>query len=165
MSAPRLIELLPALSRAQVEYVVCGGVACILHGVMRATHDLDLQLRMTKENLERFIAFCKQHDLQPRIPEPIESFLNETDRQRWRDERGALVFTVQDASGLIQIDAFLDYPIDYEALRKGADTAEIAGQTIYISSRDDLLKVKESIPDPRPHDLQDIEALRRLEHE
>ena len=42
MSTNPVIATLGALSSAGVELVVCGGVACVLQGVARATHDLDL---------------------------------------------------------------------------------------------------------------------------
>ena len=42
MSTNPVIATLGALSAAGVEFVVCGGVACVLQGVARATHDLDL---------------------------------------------------------------------------------------------------------------------------
>lgn len=35
-----LTRTLVALTDARVRFVVCGGVACILQGVARATHDL-----------------------------------------------------------------------------------------------------------------------------
>ena len=42
VSTNSVIATLGALSSAVVEFVVCGGVACVLQGVARATHDLDL---------------------------------------------------------------------------------------------------------------------------
>ena len=38
----KLFELMKALSESGVKFVVCGGVACVLQGVERATFDLDI---------------------------------------------------------------------------------------------------------------------------
>jgi len=35
-------EFLTVLSRERVKFIVCGGVAAVLHGVERVTMDLDL---------------------------------------------------------------------------------------------------------------------------
>ena len=42
----KTVELLQALSDANVQYVLVGGLAVQLHGFMRATFDIDLVLAM-----------------------------------------------------------------------------------------------------------------------
>jgi len=44
------ISLLAAFVAAKVEFAVVGGVAVNVHGYLRATNDLDLFIRPTKEN-------------------------------------------------------------------------------------------------------------------
>jgi hypothetical protein len=46
-------DLLIALTNAQVEFVVIGGVAVGVHGFIRATRDLDIVPNPTPENLAR----------------------------------------------------------------------------------------------------------------
>lgn len=45
--------MLLALEREQVDYVVFGAVALALHGLARATEDLDLFIAPTRDNIER----------------------------------------------------------------------------------------------------------------
>jgi len=52
----RLVELFRALEREGVEYVLVGGVAVNFHGLSRATQDVDLFVRPTRENTERLKA-------------------------------------------------------------------------------------------------------------
>ena len=47
----RLLLLLRALNRERVDYVVVGAVALGLHGLARATEDLDLFVRPTPDNV------------------------------------------------------------------------------------------------------------------
>jgi hypothetical protein len=49
----RLTELLGALAAESVEYVLFGGQAVNLHGILRFTEDIDLFIRPTEENVER----------------------------------------------------------------------------------------------------------------
>ena len=46
-------QVLAALEREQVRYVVFGAVALALHGLPRATEDLDLFIAPDRENIER----------------------------------------------------------------------------------------------------------------
>jgi len=46
-------RILLALADAGVDYVLVGGVAVNLHGVVRATEDIDLFVRLDDENIER----------------------------------------------------------------------------------------------------------------
>jgi hypothetical protein len=43
------------LNEAEVEYLVIGGIAAVLHGVPRATFDLDILIRPTPENATRLL--------------------------------------------------------------------------------------------------------------
>lgn len=53
MDFEAIVQLLRALNDEKVEYVVVGGVAVNLQGVVRATQDIDLFVRPVAENLER----------------------------------------------------------------------------------------------------------------
>lgn len=47
-----LKEMLVTLVDAGVEFVVGGGVVCVLHGVERVTLDLDVAVQMNAPNLD-----------------------------------------------------------------------------------------------------------------
>lgn len=49
-------EILELLNKHQVEYVVVGGVAAVIHGAPITTFDLDALVRITEENAERLAA-------------------------------------------------------------------------------------------------------------
>lgn len=53
MTFEQALEVLAALRRRGVDYAVVGGIALALHGIVRATEDLDLFVRPTAENVER----------------------------------------------------------------------------------------------------------------
>lgn len=46
-------RILADLNRAEVRYVLVGGIALIRHGVVRATRDIDAVLEPGEENLDR----------------------------------------------------------------------------------------------------------------
>ncbi|MEX0873338.1 MAG: nucleotidyl transferase AbiEii/AbiGii toxin family protein [Actinomycetota bacterium] len=53
MDFDRILVLLRALYDQGVEYVLVGGTALNLHGLVRATEDIDLFLRVEGANIER----------------------------------------------------------------------------------------------------------------
>lgn len=53
MHLDELVRLLAAFEKEQVEYVLIGGTAVNLHGIVRATEDVDVFLRPTADNVER----------------------------------------------------------------------------------------------------------------
>ncbi len=55
MASSRLIELLDALLAAEVEFVVIGGLAAVLHGAPLVTSDIDIVHRRTPENIARLL--------------------------------------------------------------------------------------------------------------
>ncbi len=66
--SPRYLELLRALGRHGVRYVVVGGVAAILEGAPITTLDLDIVYDRRPENLERLRAVLEELDARYRDP-------------------------------------------------------------------------------------------------
>ncbi len=52
----RLLDVFKSFQRHEVKYVVIGGVASVLHGVPRATFDLDILIEASTQNAERLLA-------------------------------------------------------------------------------------------------------------
>ena len=52
-------EIVKALNKNGVRYLVVGGMAVVAHGYGRLTYDLDLVIKLTKENIiTGFSSFC-----------------------------------------------------------------------------------------------------------
>ena len=56
MDLGRFLDVLRAFENEQVEYVLVGGVAVNLHGIVRATEDIDVFVRPERENVEKLKA-------------------------------------------------------------------------------------------------------------
>lgn len=158
-----IFEILKDLSDNDVDYVICGGIACVLQGCERTTFDLDLNIFLDdQKNLERAISVFIKNKFVPRIPEPIQNLLNPENRRKWREEKNALVYTVQSAEGMIQVDIFLSYPIAYPELKKNSDVFEFGGCSFFVSSREDLVRAKQAVCPVRQKDIDDIKNLEML---
>ena len=157
-----LLEVLKALNNYGIKFVICGGVACVLQGVERATFDIDISVSFEEDNLERIIKLAEELKLSPRIPEPINNLKLEVRRKDWFEKKGALVYTLNFQDSPIQLDIFLSYPYSYEELKHRADKIKIDEFEFLISSKEDLLFVKKLISPIRLKDKIDIEELEKL---
>jgi len=52
-------DVFTILNEKNVRYVVIGGIALVLHGVLRMTVDLDLIIDLEEENIDRFLSAMK----------------------------------------------------------------------------------------------------------
>lgn len=159
---PDLAGLVADLASSGVEFIVCGGVACVLHGVDRTTLDLDIRVPDSDENFRRLVSVLRRRKMSSRIPEPIDAVCDRNNRSRWIREKGALVWTAQSPDGLEQVDVFLSYPISWERLKEDASTMQIRGCPVAVSSREHLIQAKRAVVPPRRKDLRDIEDLEGL---
>jgi hypothetical protein len=50
-----LLRVCQLLNEAGAKYLICGAQACILHGLVRATEDVDILVQPTEENCQRVL--------------------------------------------------------------------------------------------------------------
>lgn len=82
-------EVFKALNEKGVKYVVVGGVALVLHGVVRMTADLDLFIKMDEENITSFLTAMRELDYKPKIPVQAGDFSDPQKRLQWKKEKGS----------------------------------------------------------------------------
>jgi predicted nucleotidyltransferase len=157
-------EILFALADANVDFVVGGGVAGVLHGVERVTLDVDLALNMEPPNVEKFLGVMQELRLQPRVPVPPRDLMSGEAVQRMIAEKNAIVFSFVDFDRpLRQVDIFLRRDLSFAELNRGAQAILIEGRTIKIIGIETLLELKRSISPLRDKDLIDIKELEKLQ--
>jgi hypothetical protein len=58
--SPPLLRVCRLLNDAGAKYLICGGQACILHGLVRTTEDVDVLIEPSEENCRRVIGALSQ---------------------------------------------------------------------------------------------------------
>lgn len=96
MDRDEIIRVLRAFEVAGLEYVLIGATAMGVHGIVRATEDLDIFIRGTQENIERLRAALRQaYDDDPHIDEiSAADLLGEYPAVRYYPPTGDLYFDV-----------------------------------------------------------------------
>lgn len=157
----RILDLLRALTEADVDYVVVGGVAVVLQGHIRTTVDLDLALEMSTDNVSAVLTVLESQGLRPRLPVPAEQFADPAIRDTWVTERNLIAFTLHDpADALREVDLLATTPVSFAELKAGADLIHVDGVAVPVASVEHLIAMKRS--SGRPQDLADVAALSAL---
>jgi hypothetical protein len=143
-SAPKLIaaQIFQALNAAGARYLVIGGIACILHGYVRATTDLDVLIERSPDNAGRVLeglarvgyGFAREWTAKELLARPITVI---------GDDPAVNVFTVA-------------WTVKYEQAVRRAASAEVEGVTIPFIGLDDLIATKRT---GRLQDAADVEVL------
>ena len=145
--------LLERLVAGDVDFVVIGGLARVLHGGATITRDLDITYAADPENLDHLRSALVALDARPRLTSAPDGLSQRTVRLDTRDGRLDLVAAPDGA------------PL-YERLREHALRADLDGIEVRIASLDDLIAMKKAAG--RPKDLvaaEELEAIQRLQRE
>ena len=152
---------LAALTSAQVEYLVVGGVAVVMHGHLRVTADLDLVLKLERFNLEKAVAALDSLGFRPRAPVPLIQFADADIRESWIRDKGMTVFSLWSPQRPgFELDLFVREPFDFESVYKRATRVQLDGCIATVIPMADLIALKESVG--RPRDLEEVAALRAI---
>lgn len=126
-----------------VEYVVVGGIAAVLHGVPRATFDLDILIRTTSNNAQRLLAALLEAG--PGTASLISA-----------DELPANEITI--FKDYVRIDVQTStLGLRFEDAWQNRETMAYQGQAFYVVSRKDLIASKRA--SGRKVDLEDARLL------
>lgn len=57
-----IFEFIKLLVSQNIDFVICGGIACILQGCERTTLDLDINVNLIEKNIEKLITPLRLKD-------------------------------------------------------------------------------------------------------
>lgn len=135
-------ELGGVLNREGARYLIIGGIACILHGHVRATTDLDILIGRTRENAKRVLealaqvgyGFAREWLPEEILRKPITII---------GDDPAVDIFTVA-------------WSVNYEDAVTRSTSVEVDGVSLPLIGLDDLIATKRT---GRAIDAADIEVL------
>ena len=139
----RLKDVFASFQRHDVKYVVIGGIASVLHGVPRATFDLDILILAERENAQRLLAALLEAGLgTAALTTPEELLANEI-----------TVF-----SDRVRLDVQTSTPgLRFADAWQHREIMTYQGQSFFVISKADLIASKCGAG--RPVDLEDVRLL------
>ena len=140
------LDFIQALNQHEVEYLIVGGYAVILHGYPRTTGDLDVWVHKTEKNYGRLVGAMSDFGM-PLFDMTEENFLHNPRLDVFTFGRPPVSIEI-----LNQVKG-----LQFEDAHRNAVHNEIEGITAKFLSRPDLLAAKKAAN--RPRDINDIENL------
>lgn len=139
----RLQGVFASFHRHNVRYVVIGGIAAVLHGVPRATFDLDILIEASLENA--------RHLLEALLDAQIGAAALTTPED-------LLAHEITIFNDRMRIDVQTSTPgLIFEQAWQRRETISYQGQSLYVVSLQDLIASKQAAG--RPVDLEDVRLL------
>ncbi len=164
MSQNHLTDFLVELAKNEVRFIICGGVAAVLHGVERMTLDLDITIDMEYSNIVKFLSVVKHLQLVPRAPIPCETLLDPEKIKVLIEEKNARVFTFTDKEKpWRQIDVFLTDDNAYNRIISDTEIMIIGGYRMQVVTKERLIQMKQAITPVREKDIHDIQILTKMQ--
>ena len=152
------LSVLRALNDAGVDYVIVGGVATVLHGHLRFTANVNLIIRMDRDNVLLTLEALKLRGLVPRQPVDPQDFADPVRRRAWVTQQGMMVFSFFDPTNAATgVDLFADDTRDFAGLYARSDIKQLGDTPVRVCALDDLIAMKSLTG--RSIDEQDVEAL------
>ncbi len=130
-------ELLQALAKNAVDFVLVGGLAGLLHGSSYPTFDLDIVYARDRQNISRMTAALREIGVKLRgAPADLPFLLDE------RTIENGSNFTFETQFGPFDILGHADGMPPYDELRANSKVGSIDGIEVRVASINDLIAMK-----------------------
>ena len=155
------LDLFRALDDGDVRYVLVGGVALNLHGVERATMDVDIAIALDHHNLARAVEALRGLGMQPIAPVDWDDVLRPGQLDQWYREKHMLALGLRKVTDMVpNVDVLTRPSVPFETLFANGSVRDLAGVPVRVASIDDLIALKTGTG--RALDASDVEALLKL---
>ncbi len=148
-------QLIDTLERHGVQYAIVGGYALALHGVVRGTVNVDLVLKISRTNYKNVEKALAEIGLTSRIPVGADEVIDF--RDEYISNKNMVSWNFGDPTDPVKVvDIIITHDLSVMKIKK----FKVGQRVMPVVSVRDLIKMKRK--SGRPQDIQDIEALERL---
>ena len=150
---PSFREILELLNKHEVEYIVVGGVAAVIHGAPVTTFDLDALVRVSEENATRLKTALDELDARYREHQS-------TIKPGKKDILAGGHLLLMTRAGPLDVLGFIGDQERYEDLIDASSKVSIASGSIRVLNLEELIRQKKATD--RPKDRAVIELLQEV---
>ncbi len=149
-----LFEVLDCLEKEKVDYALVGGYALALHGLVRATMDVDFVIRLNKSQAKSVERALKSINLTSRLPLKAEEVIEF--RQDYIKKRNLIAWSFVDYNDPSRI---VDLILTESTKTLKVQKISVSGRKVPVASLKDLLRMKTNTG--RAKDALDVENIRK----
>lgn len=154
-------EILSAIFRERVKYLIVGGLAVNLHGIPRVTQGIDLIIDMTEDNILKLNTILEKLGYIPRLPVNPADLVDSDKVDNWIKSRNLKAFCFyHKTDNYKEIDIVLVHPLEFDTAFNNKAIKKFKDIQIFLASIDDLITMK--LFSGRNQDLSDVKMLKKL---
>jgi hypothetical protein len=150
-----LLEIVKAMTKAQVPHAVAGGYAVAMHGAIRGTVDVDLVISLKAEHLKAAQLALESIGLSSRLPITAEEVFKF--RREYIEKRNLMAWSFVDFKDPTRI---VDLLLIHDVSKLRLVQKRVGGVDVSLLSIPSLIKIKKQAG--RPQDLEDVKALEKI---
>jgi len=153
-----LSAILEGLIKADIKFILVGGLAAVVQGAPVTTMDVDIVHSRSSENISKLFLFLKSIDAIYRRPD--DKIIAPTEE----DFSGHALFSTR--LGPLDVLAFIEEGKNYEDLLEDTIEIDFRGHTIRVLDIKMLIKLKMTSKDPKDKQRLPVleETLRQLDN-
>lgn len=154
-------EIFGAFSKADINYLIVGGVAVNLYGHSRFTGDIDILLALNKQNLKKMDTVMKKLDYVARIPVDIYELGDKKKLITFIKTKGMKAYTfISNTRPQLDIDIIVTESMAFRKFYSNKTILKVWRINLPVVSINDLIGMKKEIG--REQDISDVKVLLRL---
>jgi hypothetical protein len=153
-------DLLERLVEADVDFVIIGGFAGVIHGCTYLTQDIDICCDFSPANLLALQkAVSNLHPVHRMTPRQKKLELTEKNCGRFKN------LYLDTDIGQLDCVSFIDGLGDYQKVRRASELVEVRDTKLRVLSLNALIKAKKAMNRPRDKQaLLQLEAIKKLKN-
>lgn len=151
-------DLLGQLVKADVDFVIVGGFAGVVHGCTYVTQDMDICCDFSEANLLRLQkAVSDLHPVHRMTPSRRKLRLTKENCRRFKN------LYLNTDIGRLDCLSFIDGLGDYKKVKRASEVIEVEGMQLYVLNIDALVKSKKAMNRPRDKEtILQLEAIKKF---
>lgn len=153
-------EIFKGFQKANVKYVLVGGMAVNLFGALRATADVDIIVALEAENLKAIISVLKKRGYRLKQPVDILSLADKRRREDLIKNKHLKALNFYKQGSVEEIDIIVDTPVSYQKAATNSSNVKCGLTKVPLISMADLIKMKKY--SNRQIDKTDIDLLNTI---
>ncbi|OQX21062.1 MAG: hypothetical protein BWK75_03985 [Candidatus Altiarchaeales archaeon A3] len=154
-------EVLEALYKNKVKYLIVGGLAVNLYGVPRLSQNIDIIISADRGNVLNIISLLEKLGYVPRLPVNPKDMAEPDKVKYWIENKNLKAFSFYHKKDCYKvIDILLFHNLNFEKSFEDKTVKKVKNIEIYLAPMDDLIKMKEF--SGRTQDLSDVDLLKKV---
>ena len=147
------------LYKNKIRYLLGGGHAVNIYGIIRSTYDIDILLDLSEENLDKLLKALKELKMVPALPVDINNIKSEIIRNEWINDKNLIVFNLyKQDEPYHAVVIFLKPLMNFDEMFERKKIIKYNDFEIYVINKNDLITLKSMAG--RSKDIIDIEELK-----